>query len=483
MAGRGPAGRLIVQAYYDALEWSLRESPRPVALADFHYSALGEAMIPFLYVGMQEGSERREVTVIGGGLAGMAASLNLARAGYRVTCIEPATVAEQPVGESLDWSSPALLEALGLPMDGLIRDNVATYKRHVTVKLRDGATRHYEPGAWLARSPYNIELRTLHVDRLPLDRSLREMVLQSGVEMASDRVVDVETAGRKVSAVKTASGRRLSSDWFIDASGTTALFARIFRLPVYQYGPKKVAMWTYLNVSQASEGTTLYMDGQPPYMQWTWEIPIHLNVISVGCVAAGEAIRQKRQQGLTVEDIVREHLARFPRFSGLLPAPGALSPHVTSFQCRTHGRLAGPNWLIVGEAASLVDPMTSNGVTAALRHAREACAVIVSSGRGKRLPFVAGAMYSKRIVDLGRFFNCGIEKTIYDSAVRNRVGVLRAGRIYTVPAWVFNAVYSRTRPEGVAGTLLFGFVLNLFRTAAIVLSAVCLRLGARQEAG
>ncbi|MGA2600976.1 MAG: NAD(P)-binding protein, partial [Bryobacteraceae bacterium] len=37
---------------------------------------------------MRDGSTGAEVTVIGGGLAGMAASVHLARAGYRVLCIE-----------------------------------------------------------------------------------------------------------------------------------------------------------------------------------------------------------------------------------------------------------------------------------------------------------------------------------------------------------------------------------------------------------
>jgi hypothetical protein len=92
-------------------------------------------------------------------------------------------------------------------------------------------------------------------------------------------------------------------------------------------------------------------------------------------------------------------------------------------------------------------------------------------------------MYSKRVVDLSRFFNCGIEKTIYDPAIRNRIGVLRAGRLYTVPAWVLNAVYSRIRPEGVVSTFLFGFVLNLFRAAGIVLSALCRLGGARKAEG
>ncbi len=51
-----------------------------------------------------------DVTVIGGGLAGMAASLHLAKAGFRVACIEPEAGVRQPVGESLIKASPALLE-------------------------------------------------------------------------------------------------------------------------------------------------------------------------------------------------------------------------------------------------------------------------------------------------------------------------------------------------------------------------------------
>ena len=56
-----------------------------------------------------------DVTVIGGGLAGKAASLLLARAGLKVVCIEPQTTTRSAVGESLDWSAPDLLHKLGLP--------------------------------------------------------------------------------------------------------------------------------------------------------------------------------------------------------------------------------------------------------------------------------------------------------------------------------------------------------------------------------
>jgi flavin-dependent dehydrogenase len=301
------------------------------------------------------------------------------------------------------------------------------------------------------------------------------MVLSQGVTFLPDRVVTVETDGRRVAAVSTQHGNRISSPWFIDASGSAAsLFARAFHLPAYESGPRKVAIWGYFPVTTPSEGTTLYADGvKPPYMEWVWEIPINPNTISVGYVATAETIKAQRQEGQTVEEILREQLGRFPRFANLLESVPAISPSVTSFVCRMHGGVAGPNWLIAGEAAAMVDPMTSNGVTAALRHASEASRLIIESRHRHRIPYLAAAMYSRRILGLAKFFNLGIERVIYESPIRNRIGVLQAGDVYTVPAWSLNAVYSRFRPQGAFKTLLFGCLLDLSRMSEYLLYQFC----------
>lgn len=432
---------------------------------------------------MQEDGRQADVTVVGSGMAGMAAAIHPARAGFRVLCLEATERSKAAVGESLDWSAPALLADLGLPMQHLIADDFATYKAKVTAKLTDQSSRQYMPGEWLAGPPYNVELRTLHVDRAKLDAAIREIMLDSGVETSRDSVVGVETERRRVTAVTTASGRRICCRWFIDASGfQSSLFPQAFRLRSYDYGPKKVAMWGYFAAADSGDGTTLYMDGAPPYMEWVWEIPIHPNQLSVGYIAAGDAIKEKRERGLSVEQIYRERLATLPRLAELLRAAGSIPLQVTSFQCRVHEGLAGPNWAIVGESASMVDPMTSNGVTAALRHAAEASSLIIRARQRGRMPYLARRMYNSRIVDFGRFFDCGIEKTIYERAVRNRLGILTAGRIYTVPAWVLNAVYSRIEPAGIFSSLLFCLTLKLFRWAAVVLNAACRTFGAREAA-
>jgi menaquinone-9 beta-reductase len=416
-----------------------------------------------------------DVTVIGGGLAGMAACIHLAKAGLRVCCIDAGAIEADAVGESLDWSAPGLLHALGLTMDRLIEEKIATYKRHVTLKLGDGCEESYVPGEWLGRPPFNLELRTLHVDRNQLNRLLRTLVLDQGVEVLQDKVVSVETNGKRVAAVCTQNGRRLSSPWFIDASGSAAsLFARAFDLPAYESGPRKVAIWGYFPVDTPVEGTTLYADGvRPPYMEWVWEIPINPNSISVGYVATGETIKAARQQGHTIEDIFREKLGRFPRFESLLRSVTTISPSVTSFICRMHARTAGPNWLIAGEAAAMVDPMTANGVTAALRHASEASRLLIESRHRQRISWFGGAMYSRRVLDLAMFFNCGIERVIYESPVRNRIGVLKAGDVYTVPAWSLNSVYTRFRPRGVFKTLLYCSLINLSRMGTFLFYSFC----------
>jgi flavin-dependent dehydrogenase len=423
-----------------------------------------------------------DVTVIGAGLAGKAAALHLAKAGLRVICIEPPEANRQPVGESLDWSAPDLLKALGLPMEHLVNEQMATWKRHVTIQMRDGCSEHYVPSAWLAGPPFHIELRTLHVDRVRLDQELLKLAMDQGVTLVRDKVVRVERQDKdkKVSAVHTAGGSRISSPWFIDASGIgSSVLAREFKLTAIEFGPVKVGVWTYFPVADPVEGTTLYMDPKPSeYLDWIWEIPIKPDTVSVGLVTTGAAMKARREAGDSVEDVFREQLMKFPRFEPLLRESGASSVnvssvHVTSYRCRVHLAVAGPNWLLAGEAASMVDPITANGVTAALRHAAEASSLILKFGKRAEIPLRDRICYSRRILQLAKFFNGGIEKIVYEPPVRTRIGMGTSGTVYTSPAWSMNVVYARLKPRGIFSTLLFGSLLAVFRASAWTLYKAC----------
>jgi menaquinone-9 beta-reductase len=416
-----------------------------------------------------------DVTVIGGGLAGMAASLHLAKAGFRVACIEPEAGVRQPVGESLDWASPALLEAVGLSWEALIQSGIATYKRGVTLHLSQGEARDFRPPLWVGRAPFNVVLHTIHVDRLRLDQKLQELVIARGVTIFHDKALSVEKRGMRIVSIQTASGAQFDSPWFIDASGSFISFlAREFNLPVIAYGPRKVCLWSYFTAPQAHEGTTIYLDPvRREYQDWIWEIPIGPETLSVGYVTTGEATKKMRDQGHSVEDILRLQLAGFPRLASLSQKDAGAVPRVTSFSCRTYRGVTGPNWIIAGEAASMVDPITSNGVTSALRHAQEASALIAAARGKSELSYLARKSYSMRVLQLGRFFNGGIESLVYDWPVRDRLGIARAATIYTDAAWSMNGLYSRLQPRGVVSTATFGALLNVLRAGAWVLYRLC----------
>jgi flavin-dependent dehydrogenase len=407
-------------------------------------------------------------------LAGKAASLQLARSDLSVTCVEPEADG-QTVGESLDWSAPDLLKALGLPMEQLVSRRIATWKRHVTLQLRDGCSRQYIPSDWLARAPFHVELRTLHVDRMRLDEELLSLATAHAVAFVHDKVVSVEREGSRILSVKTAGGSIFAAKWFIDSSGFSApILAREFKLRAIEFGPPKVALWTYFTVRHAVEGTTLYMDPEPSeYLDWLWEIPINPDTVSVGYLTTGTAIKVKREQGLSLDEIFQEQLKKHPHFEPMLTAGGIGPLNVTSFRCRAYKGVAGPNWLIAGEAASMVDPITANGVTAALRHATEAASLILKFHKRSEVPALFRALYSSRILQLAKFFNSGIERIVYEPSVRNYLGLQRAGTVYTGAAWTMNLVYNRLRPRGMVSTFLFNSAIGFFRWSAWIFNQFC----------
>jgi flavin-dependent dehydrogenase len=218
----------------------------------------------------------------------------------------------------------------------------------------------------------------------------------------------------------------------------------------------------------------LYMEPMlGEYLDWVWEIPINPDVVSVGYVTSGEAMKAKRAQGLSVEEIFRQQLMRFPRFEPLLQAGDISAPNVTSFRSRVHIGVAGPNWLIAGEAASMVDPITANGVTAALRQAAESAGLILKHRKRGKLPLRARICYSSRVMQLAKFFNSGIENVVYQPPVRNRIGLRHSGTIYISPAWTLNLLYARLKPKGVLSTFLLGLILSFFRSSEWVLYRFC----------
>jgi flavin-dependent dehydrogenase len=265
--------------------------------------------------------------------------------------------------------------------------------------------------------------------------------------------------------VETEKGRCVRTDWIIDASGAAAsVLGRELSLPSVAYGPRKVGMWANFLTEDWVEGTTLYMlSPTGEYMEWIWEIPIRPGVSSIGYVAPGSKVKIQRAHGLTNANLLSEQMMKFARLSSLVEGGVPQEIATTSFLCRTYRGVCGPNWIIIGEAASQSDPITGNGVTAALRHAAEASALVCRYRQRDSIPALARFTYNLRVLGVGCFFNSLIEKMFYESPLRARLGLFGVARAYTVPAWLTNLIYSRVRPKRLLGTVIFCSALLAMR--------------------
>jgi flavin-dependent dehydrogenase len=229
-------------------------------------------------------------------------------------------------------------------------------------------------------------------------------------------------------------------------------------IPTTAYGQPKVCLWTYLDTPPLHDGTTFFVDNGNGYLRWVWDIPISPRQTSVGFVLPAETMRERRRAGGTVEAILREELSRHERFSSLLAAAPALDVESTSFQPYVTDTVCGDNWFMIGEAASMPDPLTGNGVTSGIRHARHAADAILTAGGSTAISAPCARRYTQHVSRLGHSFNAHIENTIYRQPIRWGLGLQAATYIYTVFAFFMNALHARFDPRGRISMQVFGLL-------------------------
>ena len=110
---------------------------------------------------------------------------------------------------------------------------------------------------------------------------------------------------------------------------------------------------------------------------------------------------------------------------------------------------------MAGEAASEPEPLTGNGVTSGMHHARFASVAIRRAGANSELAAADRRWYSRHVHRLGHSFNSHIERVIYQAPVRHGLGMYAATIAYTSFAFFMNALYTRFDPTGPVAMVIF----------------------------
>ena len=150
------------------------------------------------------------------------------------------------------------------------------------------------------------------VDRSVYDKILLEHAQSRGAEVRQGtRVDEVLTKGDRIDGLRLASGETITAQYYIDGSGTGALFRRALGIGIDpNLELRNIAVWDYWrNADWAVEigvGATRIQVRSLPY-GWIWFIPIGPTRTSIGVVCPAEYYKET---GLTVEELYYQSLQR-----------------------------------------------------------------------------------------------------------------------------------------------------------------------------
>jgi flavin-dependent dehydrogenase len=289
---------------------------------------------------------------------------------------------------------------------------------------------------------------TLHLDRERFDGQLFEKTVEAGVEFAWDRVRTVEMDADRVGRCVTGSGRSFRAKWYVDASGRSRIIGRTANIGTRRWSCERIGLWCQRESPTPVGATVLHFDEVADDLAWAWEIPIAADRCSVGVVMPLTEFRAYRHEGLVIDEVFARVLDRLPH----LDARQLTGPiHTRTYQPYVSQRVAGANWMLVGEAAAFVDPISSIGVTAALRHGSEAAAIIAKSGRVPESAARMLAEYDRRTRGVAVLYNEAVDGLLYRPQLRQRFGLKVAGRAYVLVGYLTNAFYTRVDPSASTG--------------------------------
>ncbi len=312
---------------------------------------------------------RADVVVVGAGPAGSSAAAWAARAGHEVLLVDAAQFPrDKACGDGLTPRAVAELERLGLGdwLDGRIR--------HHGLRLAGFGSSVEVPWPGLGFPSWSSA-----VPRLELDDRVRAAAEESGASMLLGcKAVDVtrDSAGR-VSRVVLADGRQVACRWLIVADGARSPLGRVLGRSWHQETVYGVAARGYLTSSRADEpwissdlelrstdGTVL-----PGY---GWIFPLGNGEVNIGVGALATA---KRPADVALRPLIKHYAELKAPDWGFSGPPRAVASALLPMGGAVSG-VAGPNWMLVGDAAACVNPLNGEGIDYGLETGRMAADLI-----------------------------------------------------------------------------------------------------------
>lgn len=429
-----------------------------------------------------------DILVLGSGLAGMAAALGLAQKGWKVTIVEKDQPPWHRVGESFDWETPILFRQLGINLENLCEQDTLTLKPSVIIWSN---TSHKANEAQLLPPPDYMKIlkrdvNTFHGNRHLMDSVMLEMLESAGCRFLFERVRKVHLEGECVQKVELSDGREIKAPFYIDASGRASLIAKSAGTRFTPQGQQMVSLYRRHKHHYDGQGTRLYLVDLGEHLVWVWNIHISSETTDIGMVLPAELYKSLSangnngsKNGKKKDDIYWEILQKVELLSEFADQSRISGPlYVCSFQNTMAQTSTGNNWLAVGETAYVIDPISSGGVTVALRSGKFASSILdeaLSKGQTD-LPVRLRKYYHRRLSIQVRFVNSALNDLYHFRKLWNRIGMPIYVRLLVLPQFHINWLSSnfplRSRLGlgllSILGPMLGGGVRGLLRVLRLI---------------
>ena len=280
---------------------------------------------------------------------------------------------------------------------------------------RAGFVRSTGNTVWWGASEPRVEMfagggRGWQVDLAQLEAILLDEARHAGVEIDREVVHTYRHAPHDAAFV-------------LDCSGHTGLVARALNVRRYHDGPKTVALvgeWRgefELLEDQSHTAIESYRDG------WMWSVPVATGVRHVSAMIDPQ--RSDLARGASPRDIYLGEIEKTSAFRKVL-ATASFTAGPLGWDASTYSadQYCGDAWLLVGDAGSFIDPLSSAGVKKALASAWLAAVVVNTSIRTPAMARHALDFFSDREREIERHH-----------AEESRAFLAGAARAHDRPFW------------------------------------------------
>ncbi|HEY0873996.1 MAG TPA: NAD(P)/FAD-dependent oxidoreductase [Vicinamibacterales bacterium] len=296
------------------------------------------------------GSKVVDVAVIGAGPAGAWAATCLAAGGATVALIDGSHPREKPCGGGVTGRALALLGGSAGPLAQGVPIESASFEhrgRVISMPLDESGP----------------DFRLAVVSRRVFDGHLVERASLAGARVLTTRAVDVRREGHNWRV--TTRGADVTARWVIGADGPGSLVRRRVSTP-FERADLSIAAGHYVH-GRTSRRIDIAFEDSPRGYLWSFPRPDHL---AVGTCAQADETTSADLLRIT-EAWLDRHVDGGSRERYSWPIP-SLRASTLARECPS-----GEGWLLAGDAAGLVDPITREGIFFALTSGEYAAASIL----------------------------------------------------------------------------------------------------------